>query len=53
MTTQDEVGDLIEQFTLAQGELLKDKPDPPRNLCSLVVLALASATFFASVPEGG
>ena len=34
MTAQDYVDDFIEQFTLAQGELLKGNPEPAKNLCS-------------------
>jgi ketosteroid isomerase-like protein len=34
MTVEDDVDDLIEQFTLAQGELLKGNPEPAKNLCS-------------------
>jgi hypothetical protein len=34
MTAEDDVDDFIEQFTLAQGELLKGNPEPAKNLCS-------------------
>ena len=34
MAAQDNVDDFIEQFTLAQGELLKGNPEPAKNLCS-------------------
>jgi hypothetical protein len=34
MTAEDDVDHLIEQFTLAQGELLKGNPEPAKNLCS-------------------
>jgi ketosteroid isomerase-like protein len=34
MTAKDSVDELIEQFTLAQGELLKGNPEPAKKLCS-------------------
>ena len=34
MTAEDSVDELIEQFTLAQGELLKGNPEPAKKLCS-------------------
>jgi ketosteroid isomerase-like protein len=34
MAAEDDVDDFIEQFTLAQGELLKGNPEPAKNLCS-------------------
>ena len=34
MTAEDDVDDFIEQFTLAQGELLKGNPEAAKNLCS-------------------
>jgi ketosteroid isomerase-like protein len=34
MTAEDRVEELIEQFTLAQGELLKGNPEPAKKLCS-------------------
>src|SRR5512132_3063017 len=34
MTAEGDVDDFIEQFNLAQGELLKGNPEPAKNLCS-------------------
>jgi ketosteroid isomerase-like protein len=34
MAAEDVVDDFIEQFNLAQGELLKGNPEPVKNLCS-------------------
>jgi hypothetical protein len=34
VTAEDDVDDFIEQFTLAQGELLKGNPEAAKNLCS-------------------
>ena len=34
MTAEDDLDDIIEQFTLAQGELLRGNPEPAKNLYS-------------------
>ena len=34
MSAEDKVEELIKQFTLAQGELLKGNSEPAKNLCS-------------------
>jgi ketosteroid isomerase-like protein len=34
MTTQDDVADFIEQFTLAEGELMKGNPEPVKKCYS-------------------
>src|SRR5512133_1579611 len=34
MTAEDNVDELIKQFTLAQGELLKGNPEPAKEFCS-------------------
>ena len=34
MTAEDSVDELLTQFTLAQGELLKGNPEPAKKLCS-------------------
>ena len=34
MTAEGDVDDFIEQFNLAEGELLKGNPEPAKNLCS-------------------
>ncbi len=34
MTAEDNVEELIKQFTLAQGELLKGNSEPAKEMCS-------------------